>query len=142
MPTADHCRAGASTVTEIAAVGAAAIYVPFPFAVDDHQTTNANFFVNQEAGWLMPAGSIKPRVVGRALEANESNRIVDLCQKKHGLCKKSMPPKKWSQPVRPWPHETRHSSYSFHWGRWFRHERHCRSLAELGLRRLRLGSGR
>jgi UDP-N-acetylglucosamine--N-acetylmuramyl-(pentapeptide) pyrophosphoryl-undecaprenol N-acetylglucosamine transferase len=34
------CRAGASTVTEIAAVGAAAIYVPFPSAVDDHQTTN------------------------------------------------------------------------------------------------------
>jgi UDP-N-acetylglucosamine--N-acetylmuramyl-(pentapeptide) pyrophosphoryl-undecaprenol N-acetylglucosamine transferase len=36
------CRAGASTVTEIAAVGAAALFVPFPFAVDDHQTTNAS----------------------------------------------------------------------------------------------------
>ena len=41
------CRAGASTVTEIAAVGAAALYVPFPFAVDDHQTTNAQFLVTQ-----------------------------------------------------------------------------------------------
>jgi UDP-N-acetylglucosamine--N-acetylmuramyl-(pentapeptide) pyrophosphoryl-undecaprenol N-acetylglucosamine transferase len=48
------CRAGASTVTEIAAVGAAACFVPFPFAVDDHQTYNARFLVDQGAGWLMP----------------------------------------------------------------------------------------
>ena len=47
------CRAGASTVTEIAAVGAAALFVPFPFAVDDHQTTNANFLVAGGGGWLM-----------------------------------------------------------------------------------------
>jgi len=38
------CRAGASTVTEIAAVGAAALFVPFPAAVDDHQTHNARFW--------------------------------------------------------------------------------------------------
>ena len=44
------CRAGASTVTEIAAVGAAALFVPFPAAVDDHQTTNARFLVDQEIG--------------------------------------------------------------------------------------------
>ena len=41
------CRSGASTVTEIAAVGAAAVFVPFPHAVDDHQTTNARFLVEQ-----------------------------------------------------------------------------------------------
>ncbi len=46
-------RAGASTVTEIAAVGAAALFVPFPFAVDDHQTTNARFLVEQYGGWLL-----------------------------------------------------------------------------------------
>ena len=39
-------RAGASTVTELAAIGVAAIYVPFPYAVDDHQTTNAKFVVD------------------------------------------------------------------------------------------------
>jgi UDP-N-acetylglucosamine--N-acetylmuramyl-(pentapeptide) pyrophosphoryl-undecaprenol N-acetylglucosamine transferase len=51
LPTADLivCRAGASTVTEIAAVGAAALFVPFPFAVDDHQTTNAAFLVDRAA---------------------------------------------------------------------------------------------
>lgn len=48
------CRAGASTVTEIAAVGAAALFVPFPFAVDDHQTRNAQFLVRQGGGWLVP----------------------------------------------------------------------------------------
>jgi UDP-N-acetylglucosamine--N-acetylmuramyl-(pentapeptide) pyrophosphoryl-undecaprenol N-acetylglucosamine transferase len=47
------CRAGASTVTEIAAVGAAALFVPFPSAVDDHQTTNAKFLVDAGAGWLV-----------------------------------------------------------------------------------------
>ena len=47
------CRAGASTVTEIAAVGAAALFVPFPFAVDDHQTVNARFLVGRGAAWLV-----------------------------------------------------------------------------------------
>lgn len=46
------CRAGASTVTEIAAIGAAALFVPFPFAADDHQTTNALYLVSQNAAWL------------------------------------------------------------------------------------------
>jgi len=48
------CRAGASTVTEIAAVGAAAVFVPFPSAVDDHQTTNARFLVDSGGAWLLP----------------------------------------------------------------------------------------
>lgn len=48
------CRAGASTVTELAAVGAAALFVPFPHAVDDHQTTNAKFLVDAGGGWLVP----------------------------------------------------------------------------------------
>lgn len=46
-------RAGASTVTEIAAVGAAALFVPFPAAVDDHQTANARFLVDAGGGWLI-----------------------------------------------------------------------------------------
>jgi UDP-N-acetylglucosamine--N-acetylmuramyl-(pentapeptide) pyrophosphoryl-undecaprenol N-acetylglucosamine transferase len=48
---ADHviCRSGAMTVVEIAAVGVAACFVPFPFAVDDHQTTNAAFLADKGA---------------------------------------------------------------------------------------------
>ncbi len=54
------CRAGASTVTEIAAVGAAALFVPFPFAVDDHQTTNARFLADANAGWLIAQAELTP----------------------------------------------------------------------------------
>ena len=55
------CRAGASTVTEIAAVGAAAAFVPFPAAVDDHQTHNARFLVDQQAAWLLPQLELTPQ---------------------------------------------------------------------------------
>ena len=47
-------RAGASTVTEVAAVGVAAIFVPFPQAVDDHQTANARFLSQEDAAMLVP----------------------------------------------------------------------------------------
>lgn len=43
------CRAGALTVAELCAVGLGAIFVPFPFAIDDHQTANANFMVKHDA---------------------------------------------------------------------------------------------
>ncbi|MEN9538706.1 MAG: undecaprenyldiphospho-muramoylpentapeptide beta-N-acetylglucosaminyltransferase [Pseudomonadota bacterium] len=61
------CRAGASTVTEIAALGVAAIFVPFPQAVDDHQTGNANYLVDQAAGWLMRQDSFDARRLAEAL---------------------------------------------------------------------------
>lgn len=47
------CRAGALTVSELAAAGVAALLVPFPFAVDDHQTTNARFLVDAGAARLV-----------------------------------------------------------------------------------------
>lgn len=51
-------RAGASTVTELAAVGTPAIFVPFPHAVDDHQTHNARFLVEAGAAWLLPQSEL------------------------------------------------------------------------------------
>ncbi|MCX8516660.1 MAG: UDP-N-acetylglucosamine--N-acetylmuramyl-(pentapeptide) pyrophosphoryl-undecaprenol N-acetylglucosamine transferase, partial [Rhodoferax sp.] len=54
------CRAGASTVTELAAVGAAALLVPFPAAVDNHQTGNARFLVERDAAWLLPQAQLTP----------------------------------------------------------------------------------
>jgi UDP-N-acetylglucosamine--N-acetylmuramyl-(pentapeptide) pyrophosphoryl-undecaprenol N-acetylglucosamine transferase len=47
------CRAGALTVSELAAVGVAAVLVPFPAAVDDHQTVNAQFLVREGAAVLI-----------------------------------------------------------------------------------------
>lgn len=48
------CRAGALTIAELAAAGAASILVPFPHAVDDHQTANARFLANAGAAILLP----------------------------------------------------------------------------------------
>jgi UDP-N-acetylglucosamine--N-acetylmuramyl-(pentapeptide) pyrophosphoryl-undecaprenol N-acetylglucosamine transferase len=48
------CRAGASTVTEIAAAGVAAIFVPLPSAIDDHQSANARYLSDADAAWLVP----------------------------------------------------------------------------------------
>ena len=48
------CRSGALTVSELAAAGVAAVLVPFPHAVDDHQTRNAEFLVEAGAAVLMP----------------------------------------------------------------------------------------
>jgi len=62
------CRAGASTVTEIAAVGAAAMFVPFPSAVDDHQTHNARFLVDQGAGWLVQQTALTPEFLAHWLQ--------------------------------------------------------------------------
>jgi UDP-N-acetylglucosamine--N-acetylmuramyl-(pentapeptide) pyrophosphoryl-undecaprenol N-acetylglucosamine transferase len=61
------CRAGASTVTELAAVGAAALFVPFPAAVDDHQTSNARFLVDAQAAWLVPQHQLTPVLLANML---------------------------------------------------------------------------
>ena len=69
------CRAGASTVTEIAAVGAAAVFVPFPFAVDDHQTANARFLVDQGAAWLLPQTEMTPQTLADMLQKTERSTL-------------------------------------------------------------------
>jgi UDP-N-acetylglucosamine--N-acetylmuramyl-(pentapeptide) pyrophosphoryl-undecaprenol N-acetylglucosamine transferase len=48
------CRAGASTVAELAVAGLPAIFIPFPWAVDDHQSANARQLVDAGAAWLLP----------------------------------------------------------------------------------------
>jgi UDP-N-acetylglucosamine--N-acetylmuramyl-(pentapeptide) pyrophosphoryl-undecaprenol N-acetylglucosamine transferase len=65
------CRAGASTVSEIAAVGAPAVFVPFPFAVDDHQTTNAKFLSDQGAATLLPQTQLNPQAIVNLLSNTE-----------------------------------------------------------------------
>ncbi len=74
-------RAGASTVTELAAVGAAAIYVPFPHAVDDHQTTNARFLVDAGGGWLIPQADLKAQDLADRLQFM-TRRTLQTCAEK------------------------------------------------------------
>jgi UDP-N-acetylglucosamine--N-acetylmuramyl-(pentapeptide) pyrophosphoryl-undecaprenol N-acetylglucosamine transferase len=57
------CRAGALTVSELAAVGVPSILVPFPHAVDDHQTANAKFLVNVGGAFLLPQTELTPEAI-------------------------------------------------------------------------------
>ena len=52
------CRAGASTVAEIACAGVAAIFVPYPYAVDDHQASNARYLADNNAAFLLPQSDL------------------------------------------------------------------------------------
>ena len=70
------CRAGASTVTEIAAIGAAALFVPFPSAVDDHQTVNAKFLTTQGGGWLVQQRDLTPEKLAIMLQKTERLTLV------------------------------------------------------------------
>ncbi len=74
-------RAGASTVTELAAVGVAAIYVPFPHAVDDHQTTNARFVVDAGGGWLIAQSQLSAQDLANRLQFL-TRRTLQACAEK------------------------------------------------------------
>ena len=60
------CRAGASTISELAAAGRPALLVPYPHAADDHQAANARAFADAGAGWIAPQSSLDaPLLAGR-----------------------------------------------------------------------------
>lgn len=63
------CRAGALTISELAAVGVAAILVPFPAAVDDHQTYNAQYLVGEDAAVLIADRELTPERLSAELKS-------------------------------------------------------------------------
>ena len=71
------CRAGASTVTELAAVGAAAVFVPFPHAVDDHQTHNARFLVDAGAARLVQQRDLTAALLAEMIKNSERTMLVN-----------------------------------------------------------------
>jgi UDP-N-acetylglucosamine--N-acetylmuramyl-(pentapeptide) pyrophosphoryl-undecaprenol N-acetylglucosamine transferase len=99
------CRAGALTVSELAAAGVAAVLVPFPYAVDDHQTRNAEFLVDAGAAVLMPENEMSANAMARALEPLARDRalrismakkarsvaIPDSAERVSRLCREYMP---------------------------------------------------
>lgn len=80
------CRAGALTVAELAATGVASILVPFPHAVDDHQTGNAKFLVNVGGAFLLPQTELTPESI--ALIRNYSRgQLLEMAEKARSLAK-------------------------------------------------------
>jgi len=61
------CRAGALTVSELMAAGLASILVPFPYAVDDHQSVNARFLTEEGAALLVPQSDLTPDALSSLL---------------------------------------------------------------------------
>lgn len=81
------CRAGAMTVSEVAAVGVAALFVPFPFAVDDHQTANAQHLVKQDAAYLRQQRDLAIEWLARWLQAQTRESLCAIAVKAHALAK-------------------------------------------------------
>ncbi len=81
------CRAGASTVTEIAAVGVAALFVPYPYAVDDHQTSNARFLVDQGAGFLVHQFQLGPEKLAEILLKADRSKLMNTAMEAKNLQK-------------------------------------------------------
>lgn len=61
------CRAGAMTVFELAAAGRASILIPYPHAVDDHQTANARYLADQEAAIMIPSVQLTDEALAKVL---------------------------------------------------------------------------
>jgi UDP-N-acetylglucosamine--N-acetylmuramyl-(pentapeptide) pyrophosphoryl-undecaprenol N-acetylglucosamine transferase len=72
------CRAGALTVAELAAAGVASILVPFPYAVDDHQTTNAKFLSGKGAAILLPQSQLTPEGLAELLMGMGRDQFMEI----------------------------------------------------------------
>lgn len=76
------CRSGALTVSELAAVGIGSVLVPFPHAVDDHQTRNAEFLVEAGAARLLPEPVCDAETLARVLQSllSDRNHLLQMAQ--------------------------------------------------------------
>ncbi|VAW80683.1 UDP-N-acetylglucosamine--N-acetylmuramyl-(pentapeptide) pyrophosphoryl-undecaprenol N-acetylglucosamine transferase [hydrothermal vent metagenome] len=73
------CRSGALTIAELAAVGVASILVPYPHAVDDHQTGNAHYLVDAGAARLLPQSEMNAESLCEELALlNQPEQLVDM----------------------------------------------------------------
>lgn len=79
------CRAGALTVSELAAAGVASILIPFPQAVDDHQTVNARFLADRGAAQLLPQPQFKPDKLAELLRGITRDKALQMAQAARGV---------------------------------------------------------
>jgi UDP-N-acetylglucosamine--N-acetylmuramyl-(pentapeptide) pyrophosphoryl-undecaprenol N-acetylglucosamine transferase len=81
------CRAGAMTVAELSAGGVASVLVPFPHAVDDHQTANARFLADQGAAILLPQAALSPATLAALLRTLDRPKLLEMARKARTLGK-------------------------------------------------------
>jgi len=81
------CRAGALTIAELAAAGVASILIPFPFAVDDHQTRNAQFLSKRGAALLLPQGELSAERLAQLLRELSREKLLAMAQNARGLAR-------------------------------------------------------
>ncbi|MFJ5380140.1 undecaprenyldiphospho-muramoylpentapeptide beta-N-acetylglucosaminyltransferase [Cupriavidus sp. CER94] len=81
------CRAGAMTVSEVAAAGVAALFVPFPHAVDDHQTTNASFLSKQGAALLVQQNALTAEGLAQTIAGLDRGQLKDMARAARSLAK-------------------------------------------------------
>jgi len=81
------CRAGAVTVAELSAGGVASVLVPFPHAVDDHQTANARFLSDKGAALLLPQSELTPERLASTLRSLDRATLLEMARKARALGK-------------------------------------------------------
>jgi len=81
------CRAGASTIAELAAAGVASVLVPFPHAVDDHQTLNARFLVERNAAVLVPQHELTPQTLADLLRGFTRDALLAMAERARAAAK-------------------------------------------------------
>ncbi len=81
------CRAGAMTVAELACAGVPAVLVPFPFAVDDHQTGNAAFLADAGAAWLMQQRDLSAEKLAALIAGIDREQLATMSDKARNLAK-------------------------------------------------------
>jgi UDP-N-acetylglucosamine--N-acetylmuramyl-(pentapeptide) pyrophosphoryl-undecaprenol N-acetylglucosamine transferase len=75
------CRSGALTIAELSAVGVASILVPYPYAVDDHQTCNARFLSDRHAAVLLPQNELTPERLAELLMGFNREQLLEMAMK-------------------------------------------------------------
>ena len=81
------CRAGAVTIAELSAGGMASILVPFPHAVDDHQTANAKFLSERGAAILIQQRDLSTQKLADLLRSLNREKLLDMAKKARALGK-------------------------------------------------------
>jgi UDP-N-acetylglucosamine--N-acetylmuramyl-(pentapeptide) pyrophosphoryl-undecaprenol N-acetylglucosamine transferase len=81
------CRAGAMTVSELAACGVASCLIPFPFAIDDHQTANAKFLADANAAILLPQQDLNPQDLALMIQNFNRVDLKEIALRAHALAK-------------------------------------------------------